>query len=58
MHVCMCASETSVAWKPLITFPSKFGTMILGIFCYSGKSSLKGIMKPILFLVFPGNNLE
>ena len=31
MHVCIRASETSVAWKPLITFPSKFGTMILGI---------------------------
>ena len=29
MHVCMRASEISVAWKPLIT-SSKFGTMILG----------------------------
>ena len=32
MHVCMCASETSVTWKPLITFPSKFYTMILKFF--------------------------
>ena len=31
MHVCIRASETSVAWKPLIT-SSKFGTMILGVF--------------------------
>ena len=31
MHVCMHASETSVAWKPLVT-SSKFGTMILGVF--------------------------
>ena len=50
MHVCMRASETSVAWKPLITFPSKFGTMILlqkkqklirtefrGTFCFAQK---------------------
>ena len=29
MHVCMRASETSVAWKLLINFPLKFGTMIL-----------------------------
>ena len=29
MHVCMRASEISVAWKPLIT-SSKFATMILG----------------------------
>ena len=28
MYVCMRASETSVDWKPLITFSSKFGTMI------------------------------
>ena len=32
MHVCMRASETSVAWKPLITFPSIFGTMIPNFF--------------------------
>ena len=29
MHVCMRASETSVAWKPLIT-SLNFGTMKLG----------------------------
>ena len=29
MHVCMCASQTIVSWKPLTTFPSKFDTMIL-----------------------------
>ena len=50
MHVCMRASEASVAWKRLITFPSNFGTMILifflkkltrtefrGTFCFAQK---------------------
>ena len=29
IYVGMCASETSVAWNPSITFSSEFGTMIL-----------------------------
>ena len=49
MHVCMCASQTIVSWKPLTTFPSKFDTMILSWNLKKKKTDGNRIKKNILF---------